>query len=176
MTIPDDFAANWQIMTREELAGHYGIAVQNVSKICHKLGLKRSRTPRPVPENFADVAQLSERVLRARFSCGVNTIRRWRRELDISARRVPEREPTALRIGVEDKSAALAAKYLQRTRPVYRCDADGRFGGSNYWRCGREVLADAGLVEKAKSLGWDAGEWRRVVPAHLNTIAQGGVA
>jgi hypothetical protein len=169
LTVPDNFADNWQIMTAEELAEHYNIATQTVTKLCRQLGLKRGseklkNSLRPKPDGFEEVAHLSEHALRLRFACGVHAVRRWRKEIGYVSpqNRAIDRAPSVLRMGVEDKSAVLAQKYLQKNRPVYRCDANGKFGGNTHWRCGRDTLTDAALVEKAKALGWDAGEWRRV--------------
>lgn len=184
LTVPPNFAENWQIMTVEELAEHHGIATQTVTKICRQIGLKRGdnkvkKPLRPMPDGFAEAAHLSENALRIRFNCGIAAVRRWRKEAGYvpQQNRAVDREPSTLRPGVENPRIPLAAKYLQKDRPVYRCGEDGRYGGTTHWRVGRQVMTDADLLEKAAALGWDGDEWRRVQPiAHLNTIAQGEVA
>jgi len=52
-----------------------------------------------------------------------------------------------------------AADHLRRFAPCYRCDADGRAGGTgNLWRYGNVVLDGALLRARAARLGWHANQ------------------
>lgn len=180
MTIPDDFTANWHKMTREELAEHYNISTDSVTKICRELGLKRPHGAKvnvkraDAPNGFEKIMHLPESVLAKRLGCRQFDIRRWRRQHGYQPNPSHKVEPAQ---PVVFRDATLAARYLQKRGPISRCTAEGRMGRGDHWMRGNKVKTDAEVIELAVQLGWDADEWRRVEPiAHLNTIAQGGVA
>lgn len=167
MTIPDDFTANWHKMTRNDLATHYGVGVKTITEMCRQLGLRRGsakvhKSLRSMPDGFAEAAHMTESQLCTRFGCGKSAVKRWRGELGIDGNAQRSARHTPVAPTIKDPRVSIAAKYLQRTRPVYRCNEAGGFGGTTHWRCGREVMTDAALVAKAVAMGWDADEWRRV--------------
>lgn len=53
-----------------------------------------------------------------------------------------------------------AAQYLQRSRVVYRADADGKQQiGGTHWRVGALVLTPDELVDYALERGWQPHAW-----------------
>lgn len=60
-------------------------------------------------------------------------------------------------------SADMAADFLRKFGPVYKCSADGKadYKGKHYRR-GAHILTPSEIVEKAKRVGYDPDAWRRV--------------
>lgn len=135
---------------------------------------------RACPDDLAEVFETkSLKDLMLHYHCSYKVLREWMTEKGLVSRRPsftltkpvrpkpprPQRPklrfvpPRAQRSPVDrfvrDSSAAgMAADYLRPDYvPVYRCTADGQpKPEGSHWRCGRLVLTDAEIIERADSL------------------------
>lgn len=161
--IPEGFAEVAAKWTSAQLQEHFGLSCHVVARMRRTLGINvEHRAPaRPIPLGFREVARtMSAAFLCDRFGAGLDTVRRWRAELGIvvtPGRKAPVRAPTAR--GPED----MAANYLRRTCPVYRCRGDGQQDQrGKHWRYGRSVLTPDEMVSLARRKGFDPDSWRRI--------------
>jgi hypothetical protein len=106
--------------------------------------------------------------LEARYSVGVETIRRWRLECGVPLQpRVPRQKKllpfkqnaytTAPidRAHRDDSLAGQAADYLRRFGPVIRCNAAGRYDpNGDRWLRGSSLLTADEVIERAEFNGW----------------------
>jgi len=130
-TIPDDFAEKWATMTIRDLMVVYSRSFNTITKWTRKLNLKRPRRAVAKPQTVSFIRQApseKRRFVKDRYAnAPTNTHQR-----DMSA-------------------AGIAADVLRRDRwAVYRCNEAGHQSiGGKFWRCGRVVVTDAELIERA---------------------------
>lgn len=189
--IPADFAKWNATEGNPELSKRYGVGFSMLARWRREAGVEaRERTQEQrggrkrmeTPADFAEFARgKSVRELVEHYGISTEAVRRMRNEAGLppvaagwarvnAARAKPAHlvtnayMSTPLNRTVKDGSrAGLAADYLRRDAPVYRCrplgaaDANG-----SHWRYGRVVLSDAELIERAERKGWSADAWKRV--------------
>ena len=182
---PADFAEMAATMSNPQLAKHYGCGTCLPGRWRKELGLgepprmKSGPAPRVIPDDFKTWAVgKSLRAIAARYGMSHEMARRFRVQIGVQHNPVgkhvtPDKPAHLVRNAymtapvdraVKDGSrAGLAADYLRRDAPVYRCrplgaaDANG-----SHWRYGRVVLSDAELIERAERKGWSADAWKQV--------------
>lgn len=130
-------------------------------------GRRISHNAKPVPEDFAKVAQTMTKAELARHYKVLwsGTIDRWLEEVGVHARKFVPVKNRISRMGkianhqfgiTHQKSECdEAADVLRRERfPVNRCNADGKFNANGkFWRVGRNILSKEEMMEKAQRYG-----------------------
>lgn len=128
------------------------------------------REARAVPDGFALVARgMTMKQLRERFGASEALVRRWCAEAGVEPRRAGyvhfrQAQPRPLPGARDNSRAGMAAQYLQKFGPVFRCNAEGRLDprGTHWNRGGRTVLTDDEIMERARSKGWDPDAWMEI--------------
>lgn len=127
----------------------------------------------PIPDNFADLwPTATVIVLAARFGCSPRLIRSWAVRAGLPSKRPPpapvkvkpfvrgyappklvaHHKATMTEVWRDPSRAGEAQRILQGDKwVVYRCDETGRQSqGGKLWRCGRLIVTDAELIERAE--------------------------
>lgn len=159
-----------------------GAPITHKAKRCRSCASKEMARVmlRPVPGDFREVAPgRSINELQRIYGAGPDTIVRWRKETGVGTSRIPAprrvapRKPTGIRsrqplprplIDARDQSrAGLAAQFLQKFGPVFRCTAEGQADPKGtHWRRSSSVLTDAEIMERATRQGWRPNQWREL--------------
>lgn len=190
--IPDDFAELAAKMSNTALRKHYRTNWANIDAWREQSGIPSLPPgPRPdllarIPEGFEAAARsgLNDVMLAERFGLSRTCVGRYRRALGIApadrvyaARRTGKAGavrahwrqpgPRPLPDARDNSRAGLAAQYLQRFGPVFRCDPTGRAdpSGTHWNRGGRYVLTDAEIMERAERNGWVPDQWKEITRA-----------
>jgi len=126
----------------------------------------------PIPDNFAELWPITTVVvLAARFGCSPRLIRSWAVRAGLPSKRLPpapakpkpfvrgyappklvaHHKATMTEVWRDPTAAGEAQRILQGDKwVVYRCDENGRQSqGGKLWRCGRMIVTDAELIERA---------------------------
>lgn len=181
--VPDGFTAIAATTRNADLMERYGASMEVVRRWRRLTGIpaqRKGRDPvnkRAVPDGFALVVQGMSRSTLARHYCvSRETVDRWCALAGVAPKRWQPRTSPKKGLGADrafnpanhahrdGSRAGLAADYLRRLGPVYRCGPDGRqCATGEFWnRGGRTLLSDAELIERAQQLGWDPDAWRRL--------------
>lgn len=126
---------------------------------------------RSVPIDFLIILRARGSLGAARyFKASLSTVTRWRRECGVkpqdravkssagkSVRRAFRQTPLAQQ---RDCSAAgLAAEFLRKSSPIFRCDQRGRLNPKGkFWHRGGYVLSDDEVIVRAQRQGWTMAE------------------
>lgn len=134
--LPVDFAEKFHTMSYEALADYYQRAVKTIRAWASRAGLKRVR-PAVTPANRLSRARPIERPIYQRSSA--------------APRLVTHHKAVISEVRRDSTEAGKAQEILQRDKwVVYRCDETGRQTQSGkLWRCGRVIVTDAELIERA---------------------------
>lgn len=135
--LPADFAAKFHLMSVEALADYYHRSQKTISAWATKAGLKRVRPP----------MVRADRLSRARpVSAPKPIVKSY-----AAPRLVTHHKGTIREIWRDSTEAGKAQEILQRDKwAVYRCDESGRQDVTGkLWRCGRVIVTDAELIERA---------------------------
>lgn len=132
-------------------------------KACARIGLKRA-----IPDDFLVILRrLGSQGAARHYRSSLSTVTRWRRELKmkpqarmkkgIGQSRVDRGFVARPLIVNRDMSrVGMAAEYLSRFGPIYRCTEEGKPNAKgSHWRRGFAVMSDAGMIERAKRMGWN---------------------
>lgn len=176
--VPDDFAAYAALETVTKLCARYGCGTALIARWRRDVGGVK---PRPSGRPIAIPADFAERAPRCTASelmehYGVRdhrTIRKMLASAGVESRRpalVPHlggmgrARAAPLCVNRNTSRAGMAAEYLRRFGPVFRCAADGRQkpDGTHWNRGGRTILTDAEIIERAERNGWKPDAWREV--------------
>lgn len=147
----------------------------------------RIQAQRPCPDGFTGMAgAMTYAELCQHFSAGVEIVRRWSHETGVvigstrerrSRGRIPTPKTPRTRKAVHWKQISrpvvrtqtdcsrpgMAAEYLRRFGPVYRCTALGRFDlKGDMWRRGSVVLTDDEIIDRALANGWAPDAWKAI--------------
>ncbi|MDQ2762682.1 MAG: hypothetical protein M3Y22_04085 [Pseudomonadota bacterium] len=173
--IPSDFAA-YGHRTNLFLCAHFQVSKQVIARWRRESGTPKPRqlrtrstfVPKLMPENFAAIApalQLHE--ARAFFGVGDGPLRRWAMNCGVTFRRPANanHRATAIKVDRDDSRdmsrAGMAADYLKRFGPVFRCNERGNpEGRPTHWRRGSFVLTDQEIIERAERNGWRHDAWK----------------
>ncbi len=166
--------------TANEIAEKEGISAAGVRKsLTYACALPADRRPSPnkveTPKGFAEIVPLlTIEQLEERFGLKRGVIYRMCRENGLLPARKPMKRRVSYRpwgappkaldpVNHDGSRAALAAEFLRRWAPVYRCDAEGhQLQDGFFWRHGRQVRTDDELIERATAKGWNPDAWREV--------------
>jgi len=166
----------------ESLACRYGVSTRTIRRLVRQTGLDRKpkifgRSKGPAPEGYAEIArERHAHELEAKYGVSEQVRRRWDREIGYERKRIaparveppknPRGRPAYMtapvdRPIVDVSRAGMAADYLRRFGPVYRCNAMGRpvdaliDGKPNrdatHWRCGNAIVTGDDIIERAES-------------------------
>ena len=175
-TIPDDFAEYASRETQLQLIKRYRCGPKMVTRWRRQTGIlppkRRSQAEQP-PQGFKLTAPtLTVTELQVRYARSEATIRRWCRELGVSAKRPPQSSsgsanhrfsPAPPLVRRDETLAGRAAEYLRRFGPVVRCNHLGNYDPRGiHWRRGSTILTAAEIVERAKRNGWNPDAWKMV--------------
>lgn len=139
---PADLAARCGEMHLAELSRHYGVGYKLVGRWLRQTGLTAS----PSPHKLAGMKPKPERT--------------GYRKMSMVAKRAYCASLAPTGSGGAD---ALAADYLRRRSPVYRCGPTGAFNPKGgFWRAGMAILTPDELIERARRHGYDPDQWRRI--------------
>lgn len=188
---PADFATLAPTMTLGQAKPHWHRGETTLRRWEIETGARliRADRHRPMPDDFVprhatmDVCSLARH-----YNACKTVVRRWSVEAGIARkhgetirrpasvafeRQAPER-PKPARTGkqkfspvdrarIDTSSAGMAADFLRRFGPVVRTDAAGRFkGDGDHWRRGSRIMTAGDVVERARAMGFDPDEWKRV--------------
>ncbi|UIJ43705.1 hypothetical protein LZK98_11450 [Sphingomonas cannabina] len=160
-------------MTVPQLKAHYGVGENTITRWRKLTGIVRmGPVVRALPEDFARLANYKTRGdLAKHYAVSADTVTRWRRAAGLPRFPVTSavhfRGPglsTALTRGRRDETlAGRAVDHLRRYGPVYRCREDGEpdFAG-RFWNRGGHVLTDDDVIQRARRLGFDPDDWKRL--------------
>ncbi len=176
---PPDFVRHASVEFNADLMKRYGVSVGLITRWRKETGirppehrhLQKPRVAAPAPDGFAlSAAMMTMRELRIRYGAAPTTIQRWLSAAGINCRRAaPGRKPNAYLVAPTNpvnrdmSRVGQAVEFLRHYSSIFRCAPTGRPDpkGSR-WNRGGYVLDDAGVIERAEYLGWDADAWRRV--------------
>lgn len=161
------------------LVAHFGVNVSCICEVRKELGLPApnpTRGPKPLPDGFTDDApRMTMAELCAKYERSRPVIEGWLKRAGVTARRaVPVRRPmsfgeraaggvTKMHDASDSSRAGMAARYLRRFGPVYRCDALGKPTPDGFfWNRGGFVLSDDEVIERALRNGWAPDAWMAV--------------
>lgn len=135
--LPVDFADKFHSMSYEALADYYQRAVKTIRAWASRAGLKRVR-PAMMPANRLSRPRPVERST-------------YQRSHANAPRLVKHHKATISEVRRDPTAAGRAQEILQRDNwVVYRCDENGRQDtAGKLWRCGRVIVTDAELIERA---------------------------
>lgn len=186
--VPDDFARYAPHETNKELKARYRVYDEVVARWRAETGIPspaNARKLKPIPDDFVTLAPtMTKKAAAHRYGVSYELVRRWYNDagiasLDIDASSRMRAHNRRRRLGPnaadramgtvvvmdsrEASEAGMAARHLQRFAATYRCDRVGRADPKGkFWRFGRIVTDDAGLIERARYRGFDAEAWRRI--------------
>lgn len=136
--VPDDFAELQRRMTIHHLMAHYEVGRKIIRRWLEETGNKRVRFAKP-----AD--QPSQRKRGATAPAPKHNVSTFL----LAPRAIASRRDLT--------PAGRAAEFMQRDRPVFRCDERGQQAENGaFWMCGRVRLTDAELIERAEAKGFRA--------------------
>lgn len=169
---PPDFAALAPGMFHKNLMAHYGAGTDTVRRwaveCAVRIGANADRSKlRQLPDGFALVAPtMTIKELRLRFHACHAVIYRWLEDAGVKARKTTHwNQPgsNVRRVTKDGSRTGIAAEYLRRFGPVYRCN---KIGGPDtkgkLWRRGTAILTDDELIDRAQRNGWNPDAWREI--------------
>ena len=180
--MPGDFADH-AAKPMKDLKRRYSAGDSTVRKWRKQLALAVPSGPKvkQMPAGFAEMQQGKSIIeLSEIYRCGKLPVSRWLKELGIKRERfvsVPRLKPakpahlvrnaymtTPVDRAIKDGSrAGLAAEFLKKYGPVYRCTAMGATDPKGtHWRRNSSILTDAEIIERAEYNGWSADAWKQV--------------
>jgi hypothetical protein len=188
MPIPADFADHAPLKTNKELKVRYRVDDEVIARWRAETGIAspaNARKLKPMPDDFVALGPtMTKKAAADRYGVSCELVRRWYRDagissLDIDAATRMRALNRRRRLGSnaadramgtvvvmdarEASVAGMAARHLQKFAPTYRCDRIGRADPhGKFWRFGRAVTDDAGIIERAEYRGYDAEAWRRI--------------
>ncbi|WP_422057730.1 hypothetical protein [Sphingomonas sp.] len=150
--LPSDFAEAAATRRVLDLRKHYGVGERTIRRWLAEAGIVRTRACR-----------FGGREMPARDTKPVE-------QQAIAPKRATPRSvwrqpgPRPLPDARDNSRAGMAAQYLQKFGPVFRCNAEGRLDprGTHWNRGGRTVLTDDEIMERARSKGWDPDAWMEI--------------
>lgn len=168
-----------------DLVAHFGVNVSCICEVRKELGLPApksiwrhgdnpTRQPKPLPEGFTDdAARMTIAHLCRKYERSRAVIEGWLKRAEITPVRAVtitrsksfgERAAggwTKMHDNRDCSRAGMAAKFLGRLGPIYRCDARGKpLPDGFFWNRGGFVLSDDEVIERAERNGWREHEWR----------------
>lgn len=187
LAIPDDFAVNAARESNHTLAERYGVSRRTVSGWRHESGLPdysaTNTTRKDMPADFKKVAVgLTNARAAEHYGVSWHTIKRWHAEAGTR----PAGQFYAGRLGMRNRGgnylsqqgkapltrdhdgrdasrAGMAARFLQRTGPIWRCDAQGNpLPNGFFWKHCNRVISDDEVIERAERKGFDPDAWKRL--------------
>jgi hypothetical protein len=150
--LPSDFAQVAATRSVLDLRKHYGVGERTIRRWLAEAGIVRTRAcrfgGREMPARAVKVATPKADSTRPSAARSV-----WRQP-----------GPRPLPDARDNSRAGMAAQYLQKFGPVFRCNAEGRLDprGTHWNRGGRTVLTDDEIMERARSKGWDPDAWMEI--------------
>lgn len=177
LPMPADFAARADGVPNRTLMAHYGVSLGVIGRWRREAGVRpasggkgRPFVTAAMPDGFALVAPtMTIKQLRERYGRCKTVIERWLAEAGVTARKPLDRHignyPLQLtkRVHRDESRAGLAAEFLRRFGPVYRCRSTGEASiGGSHWNRGGFVLTGDELIYRAERLGWNPEAWRMV--------------
>lgn len=189
--IPADFAEKNAVMSDNAMAQYYKCGGSLPARWRKELGIPPKHTRLggsnkfPTPADFKEYAPgKTLQQLCDHYNLGFDTIRRMRKEEGIAAqpagwsgRKLNPAKPAHLvrnayltmpvdRTTRDASRAGMAAEFLRRDAPVYRCRPLGAADAQGtHWRYGRVVLTDDEVIERAERKGWAPSAWMKVQAA-----------
>uniref|UniRef100_UPI0035CA7182 hypothetical protein n=1 Tax=uncultured Sphingomonas sp. TaxID=158754 RepID=UPI0035CA7182 len=168
--VPKDFGQHAELRT-EVLIARYTVGRATIARWRKEVGKpgRTTYTVRDLPDDFAELAPtLTLDEARARFGVANELLRRWEARTGVKLRRVRAPLPAGrLKMDRDNRRdmsrAGLAADFLRRLGPVFRCKPDGTPSEKGtHWRRGRYVLSAAEVIDRAERNGWQPDAWRTV--------------
>lgn len=161
----------------------FGVYEQAICEARKRVGIPAPPPKRePIPDDLAErAAEMTMTQLAAHYGRSDYLIRAWLKEKGLRAKAARmgtgKRGPgssgwksfgqrasgdwTKLHDNRDCSRAGMAAKYLGRLGPIYRCDARGKpLPDGFFWNRGGFVLSDDEVIERALRNGWREHEWR----------------
>lgn len=172
--VPHDFHEVAPGVAINVLQRHYGAGQETIARWRDEAGIPKQRpimpsTRRLVPDGFADVVrQLTVKQLRERYAASEPLIRRWCAETGTEPRkagvvRFRQVQPRPLTDHRDQSRAGMAAIFLQRFGPVFRCNANGHADPKGtHWRRSSAILTDVEIMERATRNGWAPDAWKAI--------------
>lgn len=171
LPVPANFADHAHQLS-EVLERRYEVGRSTIARWRRAVGMpgRTEFKAKAIPDNFAAVAPtLTMAEARAMFGVADELLRRWEASTGAKLRRLRVVTHPAGRLKMDrdnrrDMSrAGLAADYLRRFGPVFRCDQHGKPSEKGtHWARGRYVLTDAEIIDRAVRNGWQPDAWRAV--------------
>lgn len=134
--VPADFVANQALMSIPHLMAHYGVGRKVIRRWLDETGNKRVRPAKAEAQPDKRKKAAPAPLLRPTVGTFFLT------PLAFSSRR-------------DLSPVGRAAEFMQRDRPVFRCDERGQQAqNGRFWMCGRVRLTDDELIERAEAKGF----------------------
>lgn len=174
--VPADFAQYAAVETYDELIRRYRASTNLLARWRRMVGVTRQVTLLPPPEGFRLVApNHTVRELRVRYGRSFDTIYRWCQLCGVEPRKAAPLAAGASTRNFHPQNhahrdttrAGMAADFLRRLGPVFRCTPEGRAkpDGTHWNRGGRTILTDAEIIERAERNGWRPDAWKEIAAA-----------
>lgn len=170
LPVPEDFTDHAHQLS-ELLEQRYGVGRSTIARWRRAVGMpgRTEFKAKVMPENFAAVAPaLTLAEARALYGVADELLRRWEATTGVKLRRLRVTHPAGrLKMDRDNRRdmsrAGLAADYLRRFGPVFRCDQHGKPSEKGtHWARGRYVLTGAEIIDRAERNGWQPDAWRTV--------------
>ena len=172
---PADFAKYAAVETNPQLLKRFKCGAKMLQRWRRETGIRgdsnRDRPTRalPAPDGFELIAPgMTEKQLRERFGRSSEKIRKWCAEAGVAPRRAGLKpgaasfrfNPQAPVVHRDVSRPGLAADFLRRFGPVYRCGPNGRpMTNGLHWNRGGHVLTDEEIISRAIRNGWKPESW-----------------
>lgn len=183
--IDDDEFRKVAHLPNKELCAMFRVYEQAICEARKRVGIPAPpRGQTPAPADFADrAADMTLAQLVAHYGRSDWLVRQWLKAKGLRAvSAVPVRKPRGpgstgwksfgqraagdwtKQFDASDSSrAGMAARFLRRFGPVYRCDAGGKpLPDGFFWNRGGFVLSDEEVIERALRNGWAPDAWMAV--------------
>lgn len=167
--VPDDFTQHAYQLT-EALEARYGVGRSTIARWRREVGMpgRTEFKAKVMPADFVECApSLTLAEARERFGVAEPVLRRWEAHTGVHLRRLRVRPAGRLKMDRDNRRdmsrAGMAADYLKRFGPVFRCDAQGKPSAKGtHWARGRFVLTGDEIIARAERNGWQPDAWRTV--------------
>jgi hypothetical protein len=152
-------------MTNDQLGALYGVSRFKIVEWRKETNATRKDTSfkkLPIPARFVELApQMNRHEAELFFGLGHTALHRMCLETGVRfrppvvIRYKSTHGPLHREVGRDMSRAGMAADYLRRFGPIWRCDSRGtQLSDGAFWRRNMAVLTDDEVIERAQHLGW----------------------